>query len=89
MYDIIHSDEAIVDQKTKEKIMELESEYHLIAKKHGASITDVTRIGKKENDMHYLLEDADFSKYRIEKLMREGEEDAIKTIELKEKEKEK
>jgi len=36
----------------------------------------VVRIGRKERDSHYLFEDADFSKYRIQKLIEEGEKDA-------------
>ncbi len=75
MYKIIHSDEAKVDQKTKGKLKELEDEYQSITRKHGASIADVTRISKKEKDIHYLFEDADFSKYRIEKLIAEGKKD--------------
>jgi hypothetical protein len=30
--------------------------------------------------MHYLFEDADFSAYRIKKLIREGEEDARRVL---------
>ena len=30
--------------------------------------------------MHFLLEDADFSNYRIKKLIEEGEEDAETTL---------
>jgi hypothetical protein len=30
--------------------------------------------------MHYLFEDADFSAFRIKKLIREGEEDAMKAL---------
>ena len=45
------------------------------------AITDVIRIGKKEgNRLHYLFEDADFSTYRIKKLIAEGERDAERAI---------
>ena len=74
----------IIDEKTKEKLKELDKEYHSLTKKHGASITDVVRIGRKEEDLHYILEDADFSKYRIKKLINEGERDAEKAIKEKE-----
>lgn len=83
MHDIINSDnsdESKIDQKTKEKLKELDKEYNSIIEKHGAAITDVIRIGRKENDLHYLLEDADFSKYRIKKLIAEGEKDAEQVI---------
>jgi NTE family protein len=76
IYSIIYSEDAQVDQKTKDKLKELDTEYHSLTQKHGAAITDVIRIGKKEDDLHYLFEDADFSTYRIKKLIAEGEKDA-------------
>jgi NTE family protein len=75
IYGIIHADDAKVDQKTKEKLKEIESEYHSLNQKHGASITNLVRIGRREGSLHYLFEDADFSTYRIKKLIVEGEKD--------------
>ena len=49
----------------------------------GSAITDVIRIGIKVKDLHYILEDADFSKYRIKKLIYEGERDAESVIKEK------
>ena len=80
IYSIIYSEDAQVDQKTKDKLKELDPEYHSLTQKHGAAITDVIRIGKKEDDLHYLFEDADFSTYRIKKLIAEGEKDAERAI---------
>ena len=40
---------------------------------YGGVIEQVTRIGRKEKELHYLYEDSDFSAYRVKKLMREGE----------------
>jgi NTE family protein len=76
MYDIVNSDDAKMDKNTREKLNQLDSSYRSLTQKHGAAITDVVRIGRKEKDSHYLFEDADFSKYRIEKLIGEGEKDA-------------
>jgi NTE family protein len=76
MYDIVNSDDAKIDKDTREKLDELDSDYNSLTQKHGAAIIDVVRIGRKEKDSHYLFEDADFSKYRIEKLIGEGEKDA-------------
>jgi NTE family protein len=76
MYKIINSDDAKIDQKTKEKLKELNPEYNSLTERYGAAITDVIRIGRKENDLHYILEDADFSRHRIQKLIKEGEKDA-------------
>jgi NTE family protein len=75
IYDILHDDDAKVDQTTKNKLKEIELEYHSLNQKHGASITDLVRIGRREGSLHYLFEDADFSTYRIKKLIAEGEKD--------------
>ena len=75
IYDILHDDAAKVDQTTKNKLKEIELEYHSLNQKHGASITDLVRIGRREGSLHYLFEDADFSTYRIKKLIAEGEKD--------------
>ncbi len=85
MHDILNSNDAKIDQKTKEKLQELDKDYNSIIEKHGAAITDVIRIGRKESSLHYLLEDADFSKYRIKKLIAEGEKDAEQVIASKKK----
>ena len=75
IYDILHDDAAKVDQITKNKLKGIELEYHSLNQKHGASITDLVRIGRREGSLHYLFEDADFSTYRIKKLIAEGEKD--------------
>jgi NTE family protein len=80
MHKIINSPDANIDEKIKEKLKELDKEYNHITEKHGAAITDVIRVGRKEEDLHYILEDADFSKYRIKKLIYEGEKDAEKVL---------
>jgi NTE family protein len=80
MHDIINSKDSKIDQKTKEKLQELDKEYNSLTEKHGAAITDVIRIGRKEDNLHYMLEDADFSIYRIKKLIAEGERDADNVI---------
>ena len=70
IHDIINADDAKMDEKSKTKFKEIESEYNELVHGHGAVI-EVTRIGHKEK-MHYLFEDGDFSAYRIKKLIREG-----------------
>lgn len=64
--------------KTRAKLKEIEPQYNELVKNRGATIENVIRIGRHER-MHYLLEDADFSQYRIKKLIMESEEDA-KTV---------
>jgi NTE family protein len=75
IYEILHADDAKVDPTTKDKLKEMESEYHSLNQRHGASITNLLRIGRREGSLHYLFEDADFSMYRIKKLIAEGEKD--------------
>jgi NTE family protein len=79
IHDIINADDAKIDEKSKTKLKEIESEYNELVHGYGAVIEEVTRIGRKEK-MHYLFEDGDFSAYRIKKLIREGEEDAMKAL---------
>ena len=76
MYDIVNSEDAKIDQSTRDKLNQLDSDYRSLTQSHGAAIMDVVRIGRKERDSHYLFEDADFSKYRIKRLIEEGEKDA-------------
>ncbi len=80
IYDIINSKGAKIDSETREKLKELDKEYNLIIENHGAALTDVIRIGRKEEKMHYLLEDADFSKHRIKELIAEGQKNADEVI---------
>ena len=75
MYRIMKIENAKLDDNTKAKLKEIEPEYNVLIKKIGRSIEKVVRIGRRET-LHYLLEDADFSTYRIKKLMSEGEKDA-------------
>ena len=72
---IINADDAKMDEKSKARFREIESEYNELIHGYGAVIEEVTRIGRIEK-MHYLFEDGDFSAYRIKRLIREGEEDA-------------
>jgi len=72
---IINADDTKMDEKSKARFNEIESEYKELVHGYGAVIEKVIRIGRTEK-MHYLFEDGDFSAYRIRKLIREGEEDA-------------
>ena len=75
MYQIINAENAMPDDVFKTRLKEIEPEYNVLVKRIGRSIKDVVRIGRRET-LHYLLEDADFSVYRIKKLIAEGEKDA-------------
>jgi hypothetical protein len=54
-------------------------DHYELVQKRGAIIKEIIRIGRREK-MQYLLEDADFSLYRIKELIAEGERNAEKVI---------
>jgi len=73
MHDIISN--ATLDKELQERFSKVEPEYHKLAEHRGAIIDDITKIERTE-DVHYILEDADFSLATIKKLIKQGEEDA-------------
>jgi NTE family protein len=75
MYQIMSAENTKLDGNFKSRLKEIEPEYNALVKRIGSKIKDVVRIGRRET-LHYLLEDADFSIYRVKKLIAEGEEDA-------------
>jgi NTE family protein len=79
---IINADDAQIDERTRARLKELEPEYYELTQRRGAIVKELTRIGRLEK-MHFLLEDADFSVYRIKKLIKEGEEDAERVLNKK------
>lgn len=87
VYEILNSEDAKIDDRTRESINKLDKEYLDLTQKYGAAVTDVIRVGRKEKDSHYMFEDADFSRYRIKKLISKGEKDAGLVITKKNKSK--
>jgi len=77
MHDVIMHflDTKQVDKTMKEKIMKIEPEYHRLATQRGAIIKEIIRIERNE-ESHFLFEDADFSLATIKQLIKQGEEDA-------------
>jgi len=61
--------------KNNEKFKELQSEYDKLASQRGAIIQEIIRIERQE-ESHFLLEDADFSQSKIKHLIKQGEVDA-------------
>ena len=82
MYEIIKSEKAAFDTDILARIKEIEPEYNVLVKRIGRSIKDVIRVGRRET-LHYLLEDADFSRYRVKKLIAQGEKDAEHVLAMK------
>jgi NTE family protein len=79
IYSIVNTENAQLDDNTKARLKEIEPEYDTLVKDKGILIKEVIRIGRQE-EMHYLLEDTDFSLYRIKKLISAGEVDAENAI---------
>jgi NTE family protein len=73
MHDIISN--ATLDDELHRRFREIEPEYHKLADYRGAIIEEITKIERSE-DVHYILEDCDFSLATIKKLIKEGEQDA-------------
>jgi NTE family protein len=77
MHEILKS--SILDEKAKSKFAQLESEYHSLASERGGIIDKIIRIQRQEH-VHFLLEDADFSIATIRKRIDKGERDAEETF---------
>ena len=72
MHDIICN--VQLDDKMDAWFNKIEKEYHKLADEKGAIIQQITRIERNE-DVHFLFEDADFSVDTIKKLIKQGEKD--------------
>ncbi len=75
-------EKADLDESTRKEFEKLEVEYKKLASQRGAIIKQVIRIERRE-ESHFLLEDADFSKATIQKLIREGQDDAEEALKSK------
>ncbi len=84
MHDILMElfDSGKLDETTREKFKKVEPEYHKLAVERGALIKEITRIERQER-IHFLFEDADFSLATIKQLINDGEKDAEKVLSTK------
>jgi NTE family protein len=73
MHDIISN--ATLDDELQRRFSKIEPEYHKLAEYRGAIINEIIKIERSE-DVHYILEDCDFSLATIKKLIKQGEQDA-------------
>ena len=71
-----------MDERMKRTFIQIEKEYHKLATDRGAVIEEITKVERKE-DVRYIFEDADFSLATIQKLIKQGEEDAEKILQEK------
>lgn len=77
MHSILES--TTLDEKNKKKFDEIEPEYYKLACERGTIIKEIVKVERKE-ESHYLFEDADFSIDTVKKLIRTGEQDAMKVL---------
>jgi NTE family protein len=77
MHDIINN--VALDEKSHERFLKIEREYHKLAEERGAVIEHVIKIERSE-DNPFIFEDADFSYATIKKLMEQGEDDTEKAL---------
>lgn len=77
MHEIISN--SNLDEKQRQRFEKIEAEYHKIACDKGAVIQDIIRIERQE-ESHYIFEDADFSLATIKRLIQQGSDDAQKQI---------
>ncbi len=68
-----------LDEQSKMKLAKLEQEYRKLAGERGAIIDQIVKIQRQE-DTHFLFEDADFSITTIKQLIEKGERDAAKKL---------
>jgi len=73
-------DAGRLDEKSKGRFLKLEPNYHKFAVERGAVIKKIIRIERQE-DVHFLFEDADFSSTTIKELIRNGEKDTENILE--------
>lgn len=80
MHDLLNN--VQIDERMKNTFIRIEKEYHKLATDRGAIIEEITKVERKE-DVRYIFEDADFSLATIQKLIKQGEEDAEKILQEK------
>jgi NTE family protein len=80
MHDLLNN--VHMDENMKDTFFQIEKEYHKLATDRGAIIEEITKIERKE-DVHYIFEDADFSLATIQKLIKQGENDAENVLQEK------
>jgi NTE family protein len=82
MHDLLNN--VHMDESMKGTFLQIEKEYHKLATVRGAIIEEIIKVERKE-DVRYIFEDADFSLATIQKLIKQGEDDAEKVLQEKSK----
>jgi NTE family protein len=77
MHDLLNN--LNIDENMKDLFFKIEKEYHRVATDRGAIIEQITKI-EREEDTHFIFEDADFSTQTVQKLIKQGEVDAEEAL---------
>ncbi len=64
-----------IEEGLRDLFFQIEKEYHKLAGDRGTVIEEITKIERNE-DIHFIFEDADFSTATIKNLIKQVEEDA-------------
>jgi NTE family protein len=64
-----------LDDNSRKKLAEIDEQFNKVMKDSSAVVRDIVRVTRSEK-VHYILEDADFTRKRIHRLIEEGENDA-------------
>ncbi len=68
-----------MDDNLRKEFEQIKPEYEKLVSKRGSIIREIIKIERQE-ESHYVLEDADFSLSTIKKLIKEGQADCEKTL---------
>ena len=80
MHDLLSN--VHMDKGMEGTFIQIEKEYNKLATDRGAIIEEITKVERKE-DVRHVFEDADFSLATIQKLIKQGEDDAEQILQEK------
>ena len=85
MHDLLNN--IKIEENMKDLFFKIEKEYHKLATDRGTIIKEIIKIEREEVEekTHFIFEDADFSVKTIQQLIKQGEDDAEKALQINRK----
>jgi len=85
MHDLLNN--IKIEENMKDLFFKIEKEYHKLATDRGTIIKEIIKIEREEEKekTHFIFEDADFSVKTIRQLIKQGENDAEKALQINRK----
>jgi len=85
MHDLLNN--IKIEENMKDLFFKIEKEYHKLATDRGTIIKEIIKIEREEEKekTHFIFEDADFSVKTIQQLIKQGEDDAEKALQINRK----